>query len=74
MNNECCFLADPSWNSVFLSLINEESLITDRSKIAIQFSTILAHMSILFKDITDFICHPVDAISVPATLLASRAE
>lgn len=61
LNNERCFLAHPSWHSVFNSLIltsPDTAPLSDRSPTVISLLILKSRVSALFADITSAICNP----------------
>jgi hypothetical protein len=56
LNNERCFLAEDAWIPVFQSLVDEGSLVSDRSQLVVDLSRYLSHASGMLKDVTSLVC------------------
>jgi len=74
LNNESCFLAEPEWTAVFKSIIIKDSIISDRSEIAINLLILKSHISRIFRDITDAVCYPDYTGGPPLADIVARAE
>ncbi|KAL6899917.1 hypothetical protein GGI43DRAFT_53705 [Trichoderma evansii] len=74
LNNEICFLDNPAWKAVILSIITDDPLMPERSTMVISIVLIFVTIPILFKGFTDAICYNPDQPFQVITELISGAQ
>jgi len=76
LNNTHCFLEDPKWKALYLSLAQETAHLTDRSPLVLQLRTILIDLPGLWHDMNHALCHNDDLSSSSALVssLLTRTE
>lgn len=74
LNNQACFLDDPTWLRVILSIVTNNPDVPERSTMVISLLAILITIPRLFKDFTEAICHDPDPRFKTLVGLMTRAK
>ncbi|UKZ72455.1 hypothetical protein TrVFT333_000084 [Trichoderma virens FT-333] len=74
LNNEACFLEQPTWRAVLRSIITDDPLVPERSTMVIYIVSIFVTIPTLFKGFTNVICHNPDQPIIVLKKLISRAR
>jgi hypothetical protein len=74
LNNQSCFLEEHVWRGVLQSIVIDNPLVPERSKMFMSLFTHLIAIPRLFKDLTMVICHNHDPQHRVIVDLISRAQ
>ncbi|KAI7090310.1 hypothetical protein KC356_g1731 [Hortaea werneckii] len=74
VNNTSCYLKQPEWVNVFLSLKQDTPFLTDRSPLAIDARLAMFGIPGLWRDIDEVVNSPGYCVCAPMDLLESRGR